>query len=206
MPTRVDITGKSFYEWTAVSPAPSVNRMTYWNVRCSCGTVSVRSTETLRRGDTHSCGCKKATGPETANYKHGMSNTPIHRAWVQMRGRCLQEGHALYRYYGARGITVCDTWRDDFMAFYRDMHGTWRSGLTLERNDVNGNYELSNCRWATQMEQMQNLRRSHRVQTPQGEMSLRQLSEATGIQLSTIRSRYKTNPALLAEVVARLAA
>lgn len=201
MAKRMDISGVKFYEWTAIRPAPSRKRMTYWHVKCSCGTEAVRSTESLRRGDTHSCGCKKATGEQTTNYKHGMSNTPVYRAWVQMRGRCSSPAHKLYSYYGARGIAVCTRWRDDFDAFCADMLPSWKKGLTLERMDVNGDYEPSNCRWATQTEQMQNLRRTVRVETVKGLMSLRQLSEATGVRLSLIRSRVRQGINALSSIV-----
>jgi hypothetical protein len=89
--------------------------------------------------------------------KHGMHRHPVYKVWEAMIQRCTNPRNKSYPNYGGRGITVCEAWRSDFAAFYRDM-GPRPDGLTLERLDVDGNYEPSNCCWATYSEQNANRR------------------------------------------------
>ncbi len=99
---------------------------------------------------------KDQWGDNNVSYKHGMYNSPEYRSWRSMKGRCLNESDPAYKNYGGRGIQVCERWLD-FESFYEDM-GSRPEGTTLDRVDVNGNYEPSNCRWATPIEQSKHKR------------------------------------------------
>lgn len=90
--------------------------------------------------------------------RHGMSNTPEYYSWQNMKDRCLNVNNPQWQDYGGRGIKVCDEWILSFLAFYNNM-GPKPKGYSLDRIDVNGNYEPANCRWSSQQVQVLNTRR-----------------------------------------------
>jgi hypothetical protein len=131
---------------------------TYWKCKCACGKVKI-----FYGGDLSwrcSCGC----GSVKTRFKatHGRKNTPEWRSWCAMRGRCNSPTHKQYPHYGGRGIKVHTGW-NDFMTFYKDM-GDRPEGMSLDRIDVNGDYEPGNCRWATDKVQMNNRRPMRRIE------------------------------------------
>lgn len=120
--------------------------------------------------------------------KHGMSGTRLHNIWRAMKERCYNERNVAYKTYGGRGITVCQRWRESFEAFVADMASTYQPGLTIERKDVNGNYEPGNCVWATAKEQSENTRRNVYYDTPAGRLMRREAVKLLGIPSSTFQS------------------
>ena len=97
----------------------------------------------------------------SGNYKHGMRHTRLYNIWRSMNQRCNNPNTINFKRYGGRGITVCDEWKDDFQAFYDwAMANGYSDELTIDRLDPNGNYEPSNCRWATWEQQANNKRNS----------------------------------------------
>lgn len=155
-----DITGQTFGRLTAIKYVYSdKSRTAVWQCKCNCGNiVNVKGTE-LRNGQVNSCGCLQKERARMSNTKHGKSNTKLHPVWRGMKQRCYNKNDKRYKYYGARGIAVCDEWRNDFMAFYTwSMNNGYKEGLTIDRIDINGNYEPDNCRWTTQKQQNKNTR------------------------------------------------
>jgi hypothetical protein len=154
---------KKFFRLTVIEQAPSDKEgNAAWLCLCSCGNRAIVLGRTLRRGQAKSCGCwyKEAIG--LRQRKHGncanFKITPEYCTWMNIKARCYNKGHQSYRWYGRRGVMVCSRWMDSFENFLADM-GKRPQGKSIDRfPNPAGNYEPSNCRWATRKEQVANKR------------------------------------------------
>ena len=150
-----DIQGQVFGKLTVLRFHSVKNHKALWECKCECGTKTISRGDHLRNGRSRSCGCLGGCPITHGCHRRGLKS-PAYKSWANMMQRCTNTNHAWYSYYGGRGITVCDEWRD-FKNFLRDM-GERPEGLTLDRIDNNKGYYKSNCRWATISEQNGNKR------------------------------------------------
>lgn len=189
--TRRDLAGQRFGRLLAIRrvPAPGKSR---WQCRCDCGEMIVASANNLRSGRSGSCGClhRARVGASNAELKrtHGMCGTPTYRTWLSMKQRCHDENTPAYKLYGARGIAVCERWRNSFDAFMADM-GARPVGTTIDRINNDGNQEPGNCRWARQVEQERNKTNNRRLNFDGKERPLAEISEMTGVAYHLLHDR-----------------
>lgn len=164
MPPLIDLTGQRFGRLTVIKRAPNGNcGNTRWECKCDCGKTTYSDSKQLRRGITQSCGCyhKELCGDQ--HRKHGLSGTRLHRIYYRMRERCYRPDNDNYRWYGARGITVCSEWMNSFSQFAEwALASGYQDNLTIDRINPDGNYEPTNCRWITIQEQQKNRRKRRR--------------------------------------------
>lgn len=158
VPRALELTGKRFGWLTVISRVDNKGAHTAWKCICDCGNETICLGINLKKGNTKSCGCLK----KTHNLKHGHcikgKTSKIYAVWANMISRCTNKNDKAYSYYGGRGIKVCDRWHKSFENFLEDMMSTYQEGLTLERINVDGNYEPDNCNWITREAQMHNRR------------------------------------------------
>lgn len=161
-----------------------------WLCRCDCGNQSVVAPANLQNGNTTSCGCLRSEVARARATVHGKHNTATYRAWRAMIQRCYDPCSDAYKYYGAKGVSVCERWLCSFSAFALDM-GDRPEGMSIDRIDGNGNYEPSNCRWTSHVQQSRN-RSSNRVLTFNGKTQTAvEWAEELGANPFTIYSRLK---------------
>lgn len=192
----IDMTGKKINMLTVICRAESKNGRTMWHCVCDCGKELDVWYAHLKKGQ-YSCGCSKNKRISDRLKKHGMSKTRLFKVWRHMRERCYYPFHKSYKYYGGRGISVCDEWlgEDGFINFYNwsiengfDENADYMQ-CTIDRIDTNGNYEPSNCRFISIEEQCNNRRNNHWLEYQGERHTISQWSKLLEIPSSTLYKR-----------------
>lgn len=191
MPKFEDLAGKVYGRLTVTARAPSHGRMTYWNCTCSCGNTLQVSIVHLKRGNTSSCGCLRKELVADKNRTHGATGTFEYSVWKSMKNRCYTKTHKDYASYGGRGIIVCERWKDSFENFLADMGHAPTLIHSIERDDVNGNYDPDNCRWATLVEQANNRRNTVILEWNGRSQSMAEWARELGLNYYTLKQRIR---------------
>lgn len=193
----IQLAGQVFGDLTVIEPTPRRQHgNVVWACSCACGHRVEVNANKLRFGITKSCGCRKgrvATERNIARTKHGHAKTrkqsPTYRTWQSMIARCTKRDAEQYPNYGGRGIKVCDRWTS-FENFLADM-GERPKGMTLDRKDNEGNYEPSNCRWATSKQQCNNRRGNFVLEWNGVTKTLSEWADDLGVGRSSLRERLR---------------
>lgn len=189
-----DISGQQFGRLTAIKFLRIEKHKAIWLCQCECGGSIEVIGKDLTSGHTKSCGCLRKEKAHKVNKTHGKTNTRLYGVWCYMKRRCYNKNCKDYKNYGARGIKVCDEWKDDFMSFYNwSMSHGYSDTLTIDRVDVNENYEPSNCQWATIKQQNRNTRKN-KYYTIDGETHcLSEWCEILNLNYKCVQDRLRRN-------------
>ena len=203
MPEFMDLTGQRFGRLVVLRRgndyiSPKGAHHVKWVCRGDCGNVKEIAAAHLRSGDNLSCGCfwkERIAEKARVNSKtHGLSNTRIYKEFRNINDRCYNPNNPSYANYGGRGISVCDEWRGigNFLNFYNwSMANGYKDDLTIDRVDVNGNYEPGNCRWVDWETQYNNTTKTVKLTFNGETMSVAQWARKLGFDRHTLYSRIK---------------
>lgn len=189
---HLDLTGKRFGRLVVLNKQGHKGKDIAWKCKCDCGKETIVSVTNLLNNSTKSCGCLAREIRSSINKKHGMTNTKLYRTWKNIKNRCNNPNCAKYKYYGDKGISVCKTWLDDFMNFYKwSIDNGYKEGLTIDRIDFNGNYEPSNCRLVDWKTQQRNKSNNIYIEFNGKKVCLKEYAELKGISYDKARQEVK---------------
>lgn len=184
----VDLTGKRFGLLFVLEPIELFEGRRKWQCICDCGNLTVAAGSNLGNGHTKSCGCLRRQWTKTHKTTHGMSKTPEHKTWSNIHARCEDPKHVSFKYYGVKGVRVCDRWKS-FEAFFEDMGNRPSPNHSLDRINPDGDYCPENCRWATWTQQNNNRRNNRRLTLGGITMSCAAWDRKCGFRPYTITGR-----------------
>ena len=166
-----------------------------WKCKCYCGNVFVTTGKSIRAKSTISCGCYKnkvLSKQGKKNGTHKETGSKLYYVWHGMKKRCNDKNNKGYKWYGGRGIKICDEWLEDYIAFKNwAVSNGYEEGLTIDRINVDGNYEPDNCRWVDMKTQQRNRRNNVKAYYDGEERTISEIAEMKGESLQLIYYRYK---------------
>jgi len=188
--------GQKFNKLTIISNKFTCNKKTYVNAICECGNVKKYRLDGIKSGHAKSCGCIALLWAKNLAKQvlttHNMSRSSEYIIYADIKKRCYNNKYKDFENYGGRGIKVCDRWLKGFENFYKDMGDRPTLNHSIDRIDVNGNYEPLNCRWATQKEQCNNKRNNKKVILNGVEIKLNEYCDKNNLNYQIISSRINS--------------
>lgn len=187
-----DLTNQKFGKLLVVEKACTKNGKVYWKCLCNCGKTTYATTSNLRCNKIKSCGCVKNEILVKRSTKHNQRNTKLYEVWKSIKQRCLNPNNKAFVNYGKRGILICEDWKNDFINFYNwSIKNGYSEGLSIDRINVDGNYEPSNCRWTTRIVQANNTRTNRYITIDNETKSLADWCRHFNISYSLVYQREK---------------
>jgi len=193
----MEIEQKRFNRWLVLGPAESQGSTLMADAVCDCGTRKTVNYQNIRQGKSKSCGCLRHEISQKINLSHGRTKTKTYKIWLGMKRRCTNKNERFYPEYGGRGIKVCDRWAASFEAFLQDM-GECPEGHSIERLDVNGHYEASNCKWLPRALQAWNTR-ANKLDFATAQQI--RLEVGQGVRSTVLASRYGIDRTMVNKIV-----
>jgi hypothetical protein len=182
------LTGLRFGRWIVLNRHGSIGNNSAWNCLCDCGVEKIVNSQALREGHSSSCGCyrKEVMSSRMRLVKNiNISESKTYKSWLKMRSRCNDMNDIGFNNYGGRGIKICKEW-DNFLNFLKDM-GERPKGTSIDRIDVDGNYEPKNCKWSSKQEQNGNRRNIRFVEIDGEKINMREASRRLNIDYYALR-------------------
>lgn len=168
-----------------------------WRCLCDCGNEILVPAKSLSIGRTHSCGCWQKERSSEANTTHGDSKQDskyyrLHAIWRGMKARCSNQNTKAFPHYGGRGIKICDEWQDYLNFKEWALSNGYDDSLSIDRINVDGDYEPSNCRWATILQQQRNRKNNQSIDVDGQTVKVVEYADEHNVTTSAIRSRLKS--------------
>lgn len=190
----MDLIGRRFGRWTVIeyegTKGEGKHKCRCWKCRCECGNVKIVREWNLKSGNSRSCGCLVSDSNKMNKTTHGKRNTRLYKIWVSMRNRCNNKNSSFYEDYGGRGVRVYPEWENDFMSFYDwSIKNGYSKELTIDRIDVNGNYEPDNCRWVDMRVQCNNRRNNHVLTYKEKTQTISEWERELGFKKDILQTR-----------------
>lgn len=187
-----DLTGKRFGKIVVLKLDRIENNRSYWLCQCDCGNIFSRRSDIIQRKDVKSCGCYQKENNKKIGIKHGdcriKNINPIYRIWQGMKDRCYNKNNPNNIHWLGRGIKICPEWKNNYLEFKQwAIKNGYKKGLTIDRIDVNGNYEPSNCRWVTKEEQNKNTTRTKHIEYKGNTYTVPEFAKIFKIHPDTVR-------------------
>ena len=187
---KIDLTGKTFGLLTVVNEVKTDNKNIAWMCKCKCGNKKTILGSNLTGGRSKSCGCLQKENASKASKTHGGTKTRLYNLYKGMKQRCTNLNSPAYKYYGGRGIVICDEWLNDFQKF-KDwcLNNQYSDEKSIDRIDPNGNYCPENCRWVSFEKQQNNKLNSAFISINDQKKTVAEWAKENGINKQTLYSK-----------------